>query len=134
MTGGINDEERYVDYSKFIASKTFGPIPDGFVVGFLDENPFNLHPSNLVVLSKVAKLAVDEKVISMATAIEMDQNLEHFWGSIVKRGRPKGVWLYDYSDIAKASKKKLPHIRQAVSRGVFDPSDFSSVIDFCKNG
>jgi hypothetical protein len=109
-----------------------GSLPSGYVIRFIDGNPFNQHFGNLALVSKVAAAAYDAGVIDVAEAIDLDTSLP---GSIVRRlgpGRPRARWVYGTEAISKVAGISIERVRQDISRGFFDPADLASVLDFCK--
>ncbi len=47
-------------------------------------------------------------------------------------GRPKKKWTYSYSDIADCAAVGEDVVRQAVKRGILDPSSLRSVVDYVR--
>lgn len=127
-------EHRRMEYKRYDVhawKSSFGALPAGFVVRYIDRNPFNLRPSNLVALSKISAAALDSGILNIREAITLDNSLSDETLSMVGSGRPEKRWIYSIPMIAKHLGVKSASIRRAVSRGAFDPESFSSTVDYC---
>lgn len=131
LISGKGDEWQYREYARYQAEKAYGPLPNGYVPAQLDSNPFNLRTANMIVVSKVAMLAIEAKLIKPSQAIDMDDALSVFWDRVTRRGRPTVQWAYNFDNIAKAAGVKVTRVRQAASRGQLDPGDLASIVEFC---
>lgn len=122
----------YKAYHLHQGEQVFGPIPHGYTVYYQDNNPFNLHKANLVLLSRLSLLAVKAGKLSVAQAVAMDDVLEGFIAEQFRDGPKRAQWIYTMNKIAEAAGVKPERVRQAVSRGQLDPKELSSVVEFCQ--
>jgi hypothetical protein len=118
-------------YDTHAWKNSFGALPEGFVVRYIDQNPFNLRPSNLIAISKIAAAALDAGVINVREAITMDNALPDDVLGMVSSGRPEKRWIYSIQKIACYLGVQGSAIRRAISKGTLDPESFSAVIDYC---
>jgi hypothetical protein len=121
----------YIDFRRYQANKIWGGIPDGYSVYTSDGNPFNLHRTNLILLSDIATVAVKGGVLKIPEAVTMDDVLESYIKETFRRGRPKSQWVYTFEAIAQVAGVRAERARQAVSRRQLDPSKLESIVEFC---
>ena len=121
----------YVSFKKWQARKIWKEVPNGYSVYTADGNPFNLHRSNLILLSNIAIAAIEKKVLNIPNAALMDTILGPYIAETFSKGRPKSQWVYGFEAIAQAAGVKMERVRQAVSRRHLDPSKLESVVGFC---
>ena len=135
IVSGWRDTWQYRAYAKYRAVKAHGHVllEDGYVTACLDGNPFNLRNNNIIIVSKIARLAIDAKIIKPSQAMEMDDALLSFWFRAGGRGRPRSQWVYGYEQIANVAGVTVHRVRQAVSREQLNPKDLASVMEFCNN-
>jgi len=127
--GGV---PQYRAYYKWMGRKLFGKISNGYRIYWADRNPFNLREDNLIVLSRIGVVAIEEGILTVPGAIEMDDALSGFIGEKFKLRRPPHQWVYTYQTIADVVKRPVGRIRDAVVNGWLDPSSLVSVVDFCQ--
>jgi hypothetical protein len=123
----------YTPYKDFVAEKVHGKLVPGYEACPMDGNPFNLRHDNIGVISKLLMGAVREGTVTPLMALEADEILASFISENCGRGRPKSAWGYNYKGISDVAGIRIGRVRQAASRGKFDPSSLVSVVDFCNN-
>ncbi len=131
--GHSNMKRGYSPFIEYVSKLKYGKKPNGFIEYQIDQNPFNFHPENIVLISKIAFAAVRANVITIAEAVAMDEKIEDFivdrWSG-KRDGRRPFVGFYGYGDIVKASGVGSLAVRSAVSRGSLDPKNLVSVLEF----
>ena len=125
----INDRE-YRSYVEHAATRKFKRIPNGYRVFLKDRNVFNYRPENLVLLSKYSFHLVQQGLLTLDIAIEIDMRIGSLLHEKVKAGRRPFFAMFGYGDIHKVSGVQMPFIRKEVERRNLDPSDLASIVEF----
>lgn len=122
----------YKDYAIHMAELIAGDkVKAKFSVGYIDGNPFNLRPSNIITVSDCLLSAVDNGVITTKQALFADTVLAKagFFPAILSR--PINYWAFNMETISKVCGIERNSIKCAVSEKRLVPGDLASLVRFC---
>jgi len=128
LEGGCESGQEYRSYLLHVCIREHGSLAVGYEPYRIDGNPFNLHPDNVVQLSRALIVAVDAGVVSVADALEADSRIS----DIVARfgRRPQSVALVGHRHVARATGLSRSGVRSAIGRGRLDMDNPLSVLQF----
>jgi hypothetical protein len=120
----------YIRYDRYAWTESFGSIPSGFVIRYLDRNPLNYSLRNLVLLSSLSASIVDEGIISPAQGVELDSVIPDCFLVSPTKKRTRSIWVYNIRQLARAFGIKTSRLRQYEKEHAVDLSNFISVMKF----